>query len=349
MQGVPELGSLRAELRAAGVFEHRELRGWLKVALFAIGIAACLTAMAVFGAWAAIPAIPIAAVFSTSLAMLGHEGSHRSFSSSPFRNALLAYVAFPLFSGLGSLYWRNKHDRLHHGHPNVEGLDPDIKPFPFVSSRGDHLRAGPGERWFQRNFQRWAFWPMSLLMAIGMRRSSILYAIRAPREHGFPAAWWIEVGCLLVHYMGWLVIPSLVWGPAIGLGVYLSMWGLVGVFLALIFAPAHIGLPVVQGQNRDWLHQLETTRNLELPRLVSFFFIGLDYQVEHHLFPKIPHANLPRAAEITAAWCKRRGVTYWSTPYLEALVDSARFMADAWAREASDPVEVRAGIVGRAA
>jgi fatty acid desaturase len=349
MQGVPELGSLRAELRAAGVFEHRELRGWLKVALFAVGTAACFTAMAVFGAWAAIPAIPIAAVFSTSLAMLGHEGSHRSFSASPFRNALLAYVAFPLFSGLGSLYWRNKHDRLHHGHPNVEGLDPDIKPFPFVSSRGDHLKCGRGERWFQRNFQRWAFWPMSLLMAIGMRRSSILYAIRSPREHGFPVAWWLEVGCLLVHYTGWLVIPSIVWGPAIGVGVYLAMWGLVGVFLALIFAPAHIGLPVVQTQNRDWLHQLETTRNLELPRVISFFFIGLDYQVEHHLFPKITHTQLPRAAEITAAWCKRRGVTYQSVPYLEALVDSARFMADAWTREAVDPVEVRAGIVGRAA
>jgi fatty acid desaturase len=349
MSRLPELGTLRSELRAAGVFEHRELRGWLKLAAFAIGIAACLTAMAVLGAWAAIPAIPIAAVLCTSTAMLGHEGSHRSFSPSPFRNALLAYVTFPLFSGLGSLYWRNKHDRLHHGHPNVEGLDPDIKPFPFVSSRGDHLRCGRGERWFQRNFQRWAFWPMSLLMSTGMRRSSILYLIRHPREHGFSRAWFLEAACMLVHYTSWVVIPSIVWGPLVGIGVYLAVWALVGVFLALVFAPAHIGLPVVEHQHHDWLHQLETTRNLELPRAISFFFIGLDYQVEHHLFPKIPHQHLPRAAAITRAWCARHGVTYASVPYLHALADSARFMADAWSREASDPVEVRAGLVGRAA
>ena len=349
MHRLPELGSLRAELRVAGVFEHCELRSWLKLALLWIGTAACLTAIAMFGLWAAIPAIPIAAVLCTSAAMLGHEGSHRSFSASPARGALMAYLAFPLFGGLGVLYWRNKHDRLHHGHPNVEGVDPDIKPFPFVSSRGDHLRSGRGERWFQRHCQRWAFWPMSLLMAIGMRRSSILYLIRHPAKHGFSRAWFIEAGCLLVHYAGWLVMPMLVWGPLVGIALYMALWGLVGVCLALVFAPAHIGLPIMAEQHHDWLHQVETTRNLELPRVVSFFFIGLDYQVEHHLFPKIPHQHLPRAAAITAAWCARHGVKYQSVPYLHALADSARFMADGWAREASDPIEVRAGVVGRAA
>jgi fatty acid desaturase len=231
----------------------------------------------------------------------------------------------------------------------VEGVDPDIKPFPFVSSQGDHLRCSRGERWFQRNLQRWAFWPMSVLMAIGMRRSSIVYLLRHPARHGFSAAWFAEAGCQLVHYTGWIVVPSIVWGPLVGIGVYAGVWGLSGVCLALVFAPAHIGLPIVQAQHHDWLHQLETTRNLELPRFVSFFFIGLDYQVEHHLFPKIPHQHLPRAAGITAAWCARHGVPYLSVPYLEALADSARFMADAWERRAADPLEVRAGLVDRAA
>ena len=349
MQRLPELGTLRSELRLAGVFEHRELRSWFKLLVFSAGIAACLTAMAVLGPWAAIPAIPIAAVLATSAAMLGHEGSHRSFSASPLRCALFANLAFPLLSGLGVLYWRQKHDRLHHGHPNVEGLDPDIKPFPFVSSHGDHVRCGRGERWFQRNLQRWAFWPMTLLMTTGMRRSSILYLLRHPAQHGYSRAWFVEVGCLLAHYTGWLVIPSIVWGPLVGIGVYMAIYALVGVFLALVFAPAHIGLPIVAHQHHDWLHQLETTRNLELPRFVSFFFIGLDYQVEHHLFPKIPHQHLPRAAAITAAWCARHGIAYLSVPYLDALADSARFMASAWSREARDPIEVRAGLVGRAA
>ena len=295
-------------------------------------LVACFAAMTRFGWIAWLVALPIAIVLSTSIAMLAHEGSHRSFSASPSRNALLVYIVFPLFSGLGALYWRHKHDREHHAHPNVEAVDPDLRPFPFVSSRGDHEACGATARWFQRNFQRWLFWPMAVLLPIGMRRSSIIhvYRYRDKRER----AWWIEVACLTGHYVGWLVIPCLVWGPIVGLGLYVLLWGGVGVCLALVFSPAHMGLPVVRARNHEWQHQLETTRNLELPRWISFFFIGLDYQVEHHLFPKIPHQQLPRAARITAAWCHRQGVPYQSQPYLVALADARRFVRDAWAREA---------------
>jgi fatty acid desaturase len=334
-----ELGSLRAELRIAGVFAHREGRSWLELAGMLAAVAGCLVAIAMTHWIVALALVPIASVVSTSISMMGHEGSHRSFSSSPTRNALLTYIAFPLFSGLSSLYWHNKHDRLHHGHPNVESVDPDIRPFPFASSQGEHVKCGTKTRWFQRNFQKWLFWPMSTLMAIGMRRSSILYVLRYDNKR--EAKWLVEVGCLLAHYVGWLVVPSLVWGPLVGIGLYVALWAGVGVCLALIFAPAHMGLPIVTEQNHDWIHQLETTRNLELPRVVSFFFIGLDYQVEHHLFPKIPHANLPRAARITAEWCKKHGVVYQSEPYLHALADAVRFMADGWRREAVPAESIR--------
>lgn len=346
MSRPPELGSLRLELRAAGVFEHRELRSWIKLGVLLAGIAGCLVALASTGWWLGFVALPVAAVLATSMAMFGHEGSHRSFSASPARNAVVAYFAFPMFSGLGTLYWKEKHDRLHHGHPNVEGVDPDIKPFPFASSRGGHEQCGPGERWFQRHFQRYGFWPMSTLMAIGMRRSSILYLARYPKKHGFTRAWFLDAACMSAHYVGWLVIPIMIWGWGAGIAVYLGIWGGVGVCLALVFAPAHIGLPVLSKQNNDWLHQVETTRNLAMPRFVSFFFIGLDYQVEHHLFPKIPHQHLPRAAAITSAWCARHGIEHQSVPYLAALVDAAQYMADAWSRDARDPIEVRAGLVG---
>jgi fatty acid desaturase len=341
---------LREELRSAGVFEHREARSWGKLGLMAAALAAVLFGIASWGGVAAIALIPVAGVLCTSIAMCGHEGSHRSFSPSPRRNAFVLYVAFPLFSGLSSLYWHNKHDRLHHGHPNVEGMDPDIKPFPFVSSLGDHQRCSPSERWFQRNFQRYAFWPMSILLAIGMRRSSVLYLGTYARTRGIDRAWLTEVACMVAHYTCWIIIPVIVWGPFAALLTYAAIWSIVGVCLALVFLPAHVGLPVVNDQHRDWLHQIETTRNLELPRVVSMFFIGLDYQTEHHLFPKIPHMNLPKAAAITRAWCARNQVPYLSEPYLHALGDAARFMSDAWTRAAISPADMRealrAAVVG---
>jgi fatty acid desaturase len=183
---------------------------------------------------------------------------------------------------------------------------------------------------------------MSLLMTTGMRRASILYLARYPRQHGITGAWCLETLCMLAHYTGWLLIPSLIWGPLVAFGLYAALWGLVGVMLALVFAPAHIGLPIVVDPHHDWQHQLETTRNLELPRVISVFFIGLDYQIEHHLFPKIPHQHLPKAAEITARWCKRNGVPYQSVPYLRALSSSASFIADAWSREAESASTIRA-------
>ncbi len=342
MNRIPELGGLRAELKAAGVFEHHELRSWMKLVVLGSVLAACFVAMRHLPIWGALALVPVAGVFATAIAMTGHEGSHKAFSKSKWRNQLLVYLAFPLFSGLGSLYWRNKHDRLHHGHPNVEGVDPDIKPFPFVSSHGDHVKSPDGLRWFQRNLQRTVFWPMTTLMALGMRRSSILYLAKYPKEHGFDRQWFAEVACLLVHYTAWIVLPSIAFGPLVGFGVYSLVWAVVGVCLALVFAPAHMGLPVTDGQNHDWVHQLETTRNLALPKVVSFFFIGLDYQVEHHIFPKIPHQNLPRAAEITAAWCAKNGLKHLSEPYHVALIDSAKFMASAWQTHATAPLDVRA-------
>ncbi len=326
-------------MRIAGVFTYREGRSWLELVGMLTAVAGCLVGIAMLGWVAALGLIPVTAVLATSVAMMGHEGSHRSFSASPTRNAILTFIAFPLFGGLSALYWHNKHDRLHHGHPNVESKDPDIEPFPFASSRGVHSKAGPKTRWFQRNFQKWLFWPMSTLMAVGMRRSSLLYLLRYPNKR--EAKWMIEVACLTVHYTGWLLVPSLIWGPLVGFGVYAGIWGLVGVCLALVFAPAHMGLPIVTEQNHDWIHQLETTRNLELPRVISFFFIGLDYQVEHHLFPKIPHANLPRAARITAEWCKKHGIVYQSEPYLHALADAARFMSMGWDYEAVPAESIR--------
>jgi fatty acid desaturase len=330
MQEAPDLGSLRAELRAAGMFEPKEARSWIKLLFLGSVVAGCLVGIAHAPVWAIPLLIFVAAVFATSTAMIGHEGSHKAFSRSSFRNTIVQYVTYPLFSGLSALYWREKHDRQHHGHPNVHELDPDLKPWPFVSSANDMETVGPFRRFIIKTFQSWGVWLWAPLMALGMRRASLVYIVGHARKHGVDRFWLFDVACLAAHYFMWMGLPTLLWGPLAGIGVYAAVWALVGVMLILVFAPAHIGLPVVVSPRKDWVHQLETTRNLRMPKLISWFFIGLDYQVEHHLFPKIPHQSLPKAAEITQRWCEQRGLPYKSVDYLYALADASRFLHGAW-------------------
>ena len=341
-----EIQTLRQSLSAAGVFQRCEASGWRKLFLL-LGITGAALVGVVFLplVWSVV-LLPVAAIAIATAAMLGHEGCHRSFSDSRWQNELLAHMTFPLLSGLSSLYWKHKHNGLHHGHPNVAARDPDVDLWPMAACRADYEASGVARQFFQRHLQGYCFWPLTTLMPTIMRIPSIQFLARYRKERGVDRGFFCDAACMVAHYALWLVVPALIWGPLPTLALYMVLWGLVGVILALIFAPAHLGLPIVEGQNNDWLHQLETTRNLSTGWL-SWFFVGLDYQIEHHLFPKIAHQNMKRAAVIVEAWCARLGVPYRRIGYREALRSVTRYIADAWHTDAVDKDELRSSFAPR--
>jgi fatty acid desaturase len=91
-----------------------------------------------------------------------------------------------------------------------------------------------------------------------------------------------------------------------------------------------MGLPVVSGHDNPWLHQLASTRDFQMPRAMSWFFMGLDHQVEHHLFSRIPHQHLPRAREITRAWCERTGAPFQIIGFAAGVADVTRHLGSCW-------------------
>ena len=324
------LRTLRAELTREGLFDHRTGASWCKllVLLAALGL---LTALAVLLPWwCAFAILPLAAVPAVTIAMIGHEAAHGSFAASPRHNAIVVHLVFPLFSGLGALHWKNKHNHRHHGHPNVAGKDPDIELWPMALSSDDYAGSGPLRRLVQRRAQAALFWPLTLFLAFVMRMESWRFLARQVREGKIDRALLLDAACLSAHYALWLVLPALLVGPLPALGFYLGLWAAGGALLALVFAPAHIGLPVVGGHDNPWLHQLESTRNFELPGWLSWFFVGLDYQVEHHLFPRIPHQHLPRASEIARSWCARIGAPHNRIDYGAAVADVTRHLRNSW-------------------
>lgn len=326
-----DLRALRVELADSGVFEHRTARSWTKLIVLLAALAGALALVVLLPWWCALWLVPLAAVPAAAASMIGHEAAHGSFSASKRHNEIVLHLMFPLFGGLGAQHWKHKHNHLHHGNPNVVGRDPDMNVWPMALSSAAHAASGPVRRWLQRTVQGYLFWPLSLLLAFSMRYDSWRYIVRRARAGRLDGAIAVDAACLLAHYTLWLVVPLIWFGVWPVVLVYAGLWGASGLLLALIFAPGHIGLPVLgEGQRGGWQQQLDTTRNLELPGWMSWLFIGLDFQVEHHLFPRIPHQNLARASRIVAPWCARVGAPYNQMDYASSLREVTRHVRLSW-------------------
>ena len=331
--------SLREELSAAGMFERCEARTWGKLAFLMSIVAGLMVAHVYLPFWWSALLAPVTAWFCAVAAMIGHEGSHRGLSSTPWRNRLIFNLTFPMLGGVSGMYWHWKHDIQHHAYPNVADVDPDILLWPMASTAVEYRRSGPKRRWFQRNFQGAAFWPLCMLLVWSMRGSALAFLYRHARTKGMNHAWRVDVFFLALHVAGWIVIPTIFFGPW-AIALYALIWTMVGGALSMVFAPAHRGMPVVTDTKDIWRLQFETTRNLTMPGWLSYFFIGLNYQIEHHLFPKIPHQKLPQASVITRAWAARNGVPYHEIPYWAGVKDVTRFMRASWSLEPSEIVTV---------
>ena len=120
---------------------------------------------------------------------------------------------------------------------------------------------------------------------------------------------------LLVHIAGYLTIVFLVLSPLKGVVFILVQRGLFGLYLGLSFAPNHKGMPMLSDEeNTDFLRRhVLTSRNIRGGWLVDLALGGLNYQIEHHLFPSMPRPNLRRSQAMIRAHCQRHGVAYCET------------------------------------
>ena len=136
-----------------------------------------------------------------------------------------------------------------------------------------------------------------------------------PHGSGRPGRRGLEGGLLLVHFAGYLTVVALVMSPAQAIAFIVVQQGLLGVYLGCAFAPNHKGMPVLGEQdNLDFLRrQVLTSRNVSGGPLVETLLGGLNYQIEHHLFPSMPRPSLRHAQQPVRAFCEARGIAYHQT------------------------------------
>jgi len=313
--------------------------------LFIFGWFAASYALLVFlvGTWWL--ALPLAISLGLSMAAVGfniqHDGGHQAYSKRTWVNKLAAFSLDLI--GASSYLWHWKHGVLHHTFVNITGHDTDIDLSPL-----GRLTPHQKRLWFHRwqHFYAWVLYGFLTIKwqlyddlkdaLVGHMRGH-----RVPRPRGWDLA--VFVGGKLLFYTLAFVIPMLlhpVWAVLLWFGVASLVLGLV---MATVFQLAHVvpeadfplPEPGTGHMENSWaVHQAETTVDFarKYP-LVSWFLGGLNFQIEHHLFPRICHVNYPALSKVVEATCREYGVKYSEHPTVRAGV-VAHFR---WLRRMGEP------------
>jgi linoleoyl-CoA desaturase len=267
-----------------------------------------------------------------------HDANHGAYSKNPKVNK---WMGFSLSVVGGSpVNWKIQHNVLHHSYTNIKDIDEDVKPGPL-------LRFSPHEPWHKyhkaQHFYAWFLYGMMTLLWITVKDFLQLNRYKKMGMlEGQRTTYKKELTYMIiqktVYYIYILVLPliflNVTWWVWI-LGMVL-MHFVAGLFLAMVFQPAHVmetcAYPEASDEgtieNNFAIHQMMTTTNFARDnRLLSWFVGGLNYQVEHHLFPNICHVHYRAISPIVKATAEEFGVPYYSKKtFSGALLDHAKML-----------------------
>jgi linoleoyl-CoA desaturase len=259
-----------------------------------------------------------------------HDANHGAYFRSRRWNHVLGWSADALL-GFSSYAWRVKHNVAHHTYTNIDGFDADFSQTPFMR----FAPAQPARPWYR--YQHLYIWPLYLLMGLRWQTVGDIAAFARGRigesALRFPRGWNLAgvLGGKALFVLWALVLPALVypwWAVLIG---YVCFSMVTSLIMATTFQLAHCVEEASSASSQDlrtekpeWaVHEVETTVDF-CPRnpVLTWMLGGLNFQIEHHLFPRVPHTHYPRIAEIVRRNCERHGVRYTSQPSLRAALRS---------------------------
>lgn len=247
-------------------------------------------------------------VLFTQTAFLAHEAGHRQILATGPANDRLARVLAGIV-GMSYSWWDSKHSR-HHANPNRVGKDPDIE-VDTISFLDEDAAAARGLRRIITRKQGYLFFPLLTLEGLNLHSLSARHLLSRQSIKGR----WIELTLLVARFAVVLVPVFLLLplGMALAfLGVQLAVFG---VYMGAAFAPNHKGMPVIAPDAKlDFFSkQVRTSRNIRGGWWATALMGGLNYQVEHHLFPSMARPHLAKTRAIVRDYCASNDVPYTET------------------------------------
>ena len=271
----------------------------------------------------AVVALTICAVMGFVFASIGfsvmHDANHGSYSTKPKLNDFLGLSANAL--GASSFFWKQKHNIIHHTYTNVDGIDDDIAKSPII-------RQCESQKWVPAHkVQHLYLLPVYALSSIfwifimdpTKYFSRKIYTTDAwklsTKNH---VIFWTTKVLYLTFYV---VLPIMVWGFLPWVAGFLVLNAVMGLTLSLVFQLAHVveatefeHVPLDETKHIEtaWAeHQMKTTANFAMGnKLISWFVGGLNYQIEHHLFPRVSHVHYPAISKIVMEKCAEFNMPY---------------------------------------
>ncbi len=248
-----------------------------------------------------------------------HDANHGSYSTRPWLNNLLGLTINAM--GASSYFWKQKHNIIHHTYTNVDGLDDDIAKSPVI-------RQCRSQRWVPAHRVQhlyllpvYALSTLFWVFVMDFRKyfTGMIYTTRAWKMSAWNhVVFWLTKTGYIAFYM---VLPAMVWGGGAWLAGYLVLNAAMGLTLSLVFQLAHVventGFEQVDEGghkqiNHAWAeHEILTTSNFAMNNpVLSWLVGGLNFQIEHHLFPRICHIHYPAISAIVMRKCAEYNLPY---------------------------------------
>ncbi len=249
----------------------------------------------------------------TQIGFMGHDSGHRQIFHGARKNDMIGLIVGNLLIGISYGWWYDYHN-AHHGNPNQPDLDPDIKIAPLAFYE-EQARGKRGLTRFIVKYQGYFYFPLILFEGLSKRVSSIRYLLMKQSRYRM-----VESVLLLAHYSIYLgLLFSLLggWQALVFIAINQAIFGL---YMGSVFAPNHKGMPILESDHKlDYLHmQVITARNITAHPITDFIYGGLNYQIEHHLFPSLPRNKLREAQEVIRSFCQKHSISYHETSVLQS-------------------------------
>jgi len=274
--------------------------------------------------------VKVVAVLLLTAGVLGgaahtHTASHQGLFRSRWLNNLTVFLGYPFQIGLSATHWWNKHIVIHHPNPNIHGVDEDIDFMPYFALTQEDLKKVSGVRrvWYQ---WQWLIFPASLSLTFANMQLAgwkHLLPVLFDKQHRKPIHW-LDLASLVGHYTCFIILPSL-FLPVFDVLLFYVIWLLLTGFGAYgLLAPGHFPaeasvFTAEAVEDNVYLQQLATTVNFRAGWLGNWFCCGLNYQIEHHLFPGVSHQFYPAINKLLRPLCQHHGYPHQTLGWGEAL------------------------------